>query len=145
MWQFVIGGWFFPFQSSCNAFIVKGEKVLEKCQNQGGCILLGPLHPWRWKHYNPLQCWNCTPSSTASHPLVLYSCACWLPESSYSMVLQMEELFVMVTKLPTAVSWSCSKQFVPLQGMCSHARLTSEAHLSYVASKLKISEWLNLL
>jgi hypothetical protein len=38
------------------------------------------------------------------HPLVLYSCACCLPESSYSTVLQMEEPFVMVTKLPTAAS-----------------------------------------
>jgi len=108
-----LGGWFFTFQSTCNAFTVKGEKVLEKCQNQGECILLGPLHPWIWRHYNPLQCWNHTPCSTASHPLVLYSCACWLPESSYSTVLQMEELFVMVTKLPTAVIWRCSKQFVP--------------------------------
>lgn len=66
-------------------------------------------------------------------------------QSFYSTVLQMEELFVMVMKLHTAVSWRYSKLFVPLQDMCSNVCLTSEAHLRYVASKLKISEWLNLL
>jgi hypothetical protein len=59
----------------------------------------------------------------------------------------MEELFFLVTKLPTAASWRCSKQSVPLQGTCgvpsSQVCLTSEVHLRYVASKLKISELLH--
>jgi hypothetical protein len=63
--------------------------------------------------------WSCNTRATA-HPaaqhriLLFYTHVPADCQRAHSMVLQMEELFVMVTKLPTAVSWSCSKQFVPL-------------------------------
>ena len=52
-----------------------------------------PAYPCRWKHYDPLKCWNHTPNHTASHPT--------RPDFSLSCCVMLEQIHY---ELPSAVT-----------------------------------------